>query len=59
MLDGSSDGVVVPLAPDNSVSSLTAAAASGTPDFTKAPPDFSKPPPVIDITNTANKRLVY
>ncbi|CAG9535296.1 unnamed protein product [Cercopithifilaria johnstoni] len=58
VLDGTSDGVVAPLAPDNSVPSLTTATASGTPDFTKAPPDFSKPPPVIDITNTANKSNV-
>lgn len=58
VLDGTSDGVVVPLAPDNSVSSLTNVTTSGTPDFTKAPPDFSKPPPVIDITNTANKSNV-
>ncbi|VDK71068.1 unnamed protein product [Litomosoides sigmodontis] len=57
VLDGSSDGVVVPLAPDSSVPSLTTA-TSGTPDFTKAPPDFSKPPPVIDITNAANKSNV-
>lgn len=49
---------MAPLAPDNSVPSLTVASASGTPDFTKAPPDFSKPPPVIDITNTANKRSI-
>ncbi|KAM3723597.1 Pre-mRNA 3'-end-processing factor [Dirofilaria immitis] len=56
VLDGTSDGVVAPLTPDSSVPSLTTAAATtGTPDFTKAPPDFSKPPPVIDITNVANK----
>uniref|UniRef100_A0A0R3RKV5 Pre-mRNA 3'-end-processing factor FIP1 n=1 Tax=Elaeophora elaphi TaxID=1147741 RepID=A0A0R3RKV5_9BILA len=58
VLDGTSDGVVAPLAPDNSVPPLTAATSSGTPDFTKAPPDFSKPPPVIDITNAANKSNV-
>uniref|UniRef100_A0A8R1TZX1 FIP1-like 1 protein n=1 Tax=Onchocerca volvulus TaxID=6282 RepID=A0A8R1TZX1_ONCVO len=58
VLDGTSDGVVAPLAPDNSVPALTTAATSGTPDFTKAPPDFSKPPPVIDITNAANKNNV-
>ncbi|OZC09586.1 hypothetical protein X798_03279 [Onchocerca flexuosa] len=58
VLDGTSDGVVAPLAPDNSVPALTTAATSGTPDFTKAPPDFSKPPPVIDIANAANKNNV-
>ncbi|VDN02704.1 unnamed protein product [Thelazia callipaeda] len=57
VLDGTSDGVVAPLAPDNSVPPPTPVTASGTPDFTKAPPDFSKPPPIIDIPNATNKHV--